>query len=186
MHIINIKRIIGLVVLLGIIEGLALASTPTTRAGREDIQPPDLPSFCDSLQVPPGNELVFRLYALGVQIYRWNGNSWDFVAPLANLYADDNYRVNLGYHYAGPTWEGRGGSKVVAARLTGCSPDTTAIPWLLLQTVSTEGRGIFRKVTYIQRVNTAGGLAPTVSSSHIGAEARVPYTAEYFFYRADN
>jgi len=185
MNIMNIKNIIGLVVLLSV-AGLALASSPAVRAG-DDIQPPELPPLCDSLQVPPGNRLFFQAYALGVQVYKWNGSSWDFVAPVANLYADTNYRLEVGFHYAGPTWESDTGSKVRAARVpdTGCSPEpTTAIPWLLLQSVETDGPGIFRRVTYIQRVNTVGGLAPTTPGSSIGAEARIPYTAEYYFYRA--
>ena len=73
---------------------------------------------------------------------------------------------------------------MIASRLEGCTPDPTAIPWLLLQTVSTEGPGIFDRVTYIQRVNTAGGLAPAAPGPFISAEEEVPYTAEYYFYRA--
>jgi len=38
-------------------------------------------------------------------------------------------------------------------------------------------------VTQIQRVNTVGGNAPANPGSVTGEEARVPYTAEYFFYR---
>lgn len=182
MKITNIKRIIGLAVLFSI-AGLTLAFNLSVRAD-DNIEPPELPPLCSNLQVPLENKVFFRAYASGVQIYRWNGASWGFVAPVANLYADENYRAEVGFHYAGPTWESSSGSKVVAARLTGCSPEpTTAIPWLLLHTVSTDGHGIFRQVTYIQRVNTAGGLAPTVHGSTVGEEKRVPYTAEYYFYR---
>jgi hypothetical protein len=185
MHIINIKRIIiGLVILLSV-AGHTLASIPVALLG-DDLRTPDLPAGCESIQAPAGNKVSLRVYALGVQIYRWNGASWDFVAPLANLYANDSYRGKLGIHYAGPTWESKSGSQVVAARAAGCTPDSTAIPWLLLQTVSTDGPGIFRKVTYIQRVNTTGGLTPTVPGSSVGEEKRVPYTAEYYFYRAEN
>jgi hypothetical protein len=41
--------------------------------------------------------------------------------------------------------------------------------------------------TFIQRVNTAGGLAPSSGCSdpaRIGTQALVPYTTDYFFYRA--
>ncbi|HJZ80880.1 MAG TPA: DUF3455 domain-containing protein, partial [Pyrinomonadaceae bacterium] len=75
--------------------------------------------------------------------------------------------------------------KVVGTRLFGCSPDTTAIPWLLLEAVSTSGPGIFSRVTYIQRLNTTGGLAPGVPGLIAGETAEVPYTAQYFFYRED-
>ena len=39
--------------------------------------------------------------------------------------------------------------------------------------------------TYIQRVNTTGGLKPTGSCTE-GAKSLVPYTADYFFYKADD
>jgi Protein of unknown function (DUF3455) len=165
---------------------LALASIPVTRAS-DDNRTPDLPTpLCDRLQVQSGNKVAFHVYALGVQIYRWNGASWVFVAPSARLFADAEYHGQVGTHYAGPTWESSSGGKVIASRLESCAPDPTAIAWLLLQTVSTQGPGIFDRVTYIQRVNTAGGLPPTDPGPYIGAEEEVPYTAEYYFYRAQN
>jgi Protein of unknown function (DUF3455) len=165
---------------------LALASISVTRAG-EDARAPELPSpLCDRLQVSTGDKVAFHVYALGVQIYRWNGTSWAFVAPAARLFADAEYYGEVGIHYAGPTWESHSGGKVIASRLESCAPDPTAIPWLLLQTVSTEGPGIFDRVTYIQRVNPAGGLPPTAPGPFPGAEEQVPYTAEYYFYRAQD
>ena len=134
--------------------------------------------------------MAFHVYAKGVQIYRWNGASWVFVAPEATLFAarspqrDAEYHGDVGIHYAGPTWQSNSGSKVIASRLEGCTPDPTAIRWLLLKTVSSKGPGIFHRVTYIQRVNTTDGLAPTDPGTYIGAEEHVPYTAEYYFYRA--
>jgi hypothetical protein len=165
---------------------LCVASVPVARANSVN-NDPDLPSpVCDGIAVQPGNSLLFRAYAVGVQRYRWNGASWDFVEPVATLYADANYNVKLGVHYAGPTWESVTGGKVVATRVAGCTPDPTAIPWLLLKTVSTSGPGIMNLVTYIQRVNTKGGLTPTAPGASTGAIADVPYTTEYYFYRASN
>lgn len=182
MHNMKLRRAAGLVLLLII----ALAHIPTAKAnkgGRE----PELPSpACGQIQVPPGNKVSFHTYALGVQVYRWNGTNWAFVGPVANLFADDNYRGQVGTHYGGPTWESNSGSRVIGARVAGCTPDTTAIPWLLLETVTTDGPGIFNSVTYIQRVNTRGGLAPSTPGTFVGEEARVPYTTEYYFYRAAN
>lgn len=178
----KIQFIIGLIILLAV-AGVALASIPAVRAGNS--QSPDLPSpLCDKVQVPEGNKVAFHVYATGVQVYKWNGASWDFVAPVATLSASANYHGEVGIHYAGPTWESNSGSKVVAKRVDGCSPDPTAIPWLLLEAVSTTGPGIFSSVTYIQRVNTTGGLPPAAPGSSVGAIEQVPYTAEYYFYRA--
>jgi hypothetical protein len=138
---------------------------------------------CTKLNAPAGSKLVYHVYATGVQIYRWNGTSWAFVAPEAVLSADARGKSKVGTHYAGPTWESVSGSKVVGAVSDRCTASAAAIPWLSLTAVSSSGPGIFQRVTFIQRVNTAGGLAPATSGSTTGEEARVPYTAEYYFYR---
>lgn len=168
--------------------GMWLSLTPVPAAlANDDSYAQSLPSpLCDGLQVPPGNRLAFRVYATGVQRYRWNGAGWDFVEPVATLYADANHHTKVGIHYGGPTWESNTGSKVVAARVAGCSPEPSAIPWLLLRTTSTDYAGELNSVTYIQRVNTKGGLAPTAPGSSTGVMADVPYTTEYYFYRAEN
>jgi hypothetical protein len=139
---------------------------------------------CEDLQVPADAKVAFHVYAVGVQIYRWNGTSWVFVAPSAALSADAEGKSTVGIHYAGPTWESVSGGKVVGTTLESCTPDSNAIPWLLLGAVSTEGPGVFQRVAFIQRVNTVGGNPPSAPGSFVGDEARVPYTAEYFFYRS--
>lgn len=139
---------------------------------------------CTNLNVPAGNKLAFRTYAVGFQIYRWSGTSWAFVAPQATLYAGKLALLKVGTHYVGPTWEGLAGSKVVGAVVDRCTPDANAIPWLLLRAVSTDGFGLFTPTTFIQRVNTVGGLAPAAPGSVVGEEANVPYTTEYYFYWA--
>jgi hypothetical protein len=178
------KLITRLVVLLAV----ATFAAQSARAN-ESSRGPELPQpLCQSIQVEAGNKLAFHTFALGVQVYRWNGTAWAFVEPVANLYADRGFHGQVGTHYAGPTWESNSGSRVVSRRVvnTGCTPDSKAIPWLLLETVTTDGPGIFNGVTFIQRVNTTGGIAPAAPGTFVGEEARVPYTAEYFFYRAAN
>jgi len=165
---------------------LALLLLPLVApAGAEpdnDYREPDL-GDCQNLQVQAGNEVIFHVYAEGVQIYEWNGTGWSFVAPDAVLFANVGGDGEVGIHYAGPTWESVSGSKVVGKVVERCPSDFDAIPWLLLEAVSSEGPGIFRRVTFIQRVNTVGGNAP-LDPGHLGEEVSVPYTAEYFFYRA--
>jgi len=145
-----------------------------------DPRGPDL-GDCPNLHAD-GN-VAFHVYAEGVQIFRWSGTSWVFVAPEALLFADAEGHGVVGTHYAGPTWQSLSGSKVVGAVIERCTPDPAAIPWLLLRAVASDGPGIFRRVTFIQRVNTLGGLAPSDPGDFVGEEARVPYTAAYFFYR---
>jgi hypothetical protein len=169
---------------------LAVATFAAQSAGaREGGRTPELPlPLCESIQVEEGNKVVSHAYAVGVQVYRWNGTAWAFVEPVANLYADRGFHGQVGTHYAGPTWESNSGSKVLSRRVvnTGCTPDSKAIPWLLLETITADGPGVFDRVTFIQRVNTTGGIVPAAPGTFVGEEARVPYTAEYFFYRAAN
>ena len=181
---IRIKLVIAFVLLIGA-AGLAPASMMTARAVDND-QTLVLPSpLCDRVQVPAGNKVSFHVYARGVQIYRWDGKAWVFVAPSATLFADANFTGQVGIHYAGPTWESNSGSTVRATRIADCTPDPTAIPWLRLQSVTTGGPGIFSSVTWVQRVNTQGGVAPATPGDSIGASAEVPYTADYYFYREE-
>jgi hypothetical protein len=165
---------------------LALALlTFASPAKGEDLQAPELPApACDSLNVEAGNRLSSHLYALGVQIYTWTGTNWLFVGPEAALFADQCYDTQVGVHYGGPTWAADDGSTVKAAREFDCTPFRGAIPWLRLRATATSGNGRFARVTYIQRVNTIGGTAPAQAGAFVGDEARVPYTAEYYFYRA--
>jgi len=108
------------------------------------------------------------------------------VAPEATLYAEENYFGEVGNHGMGPHWTSKSGSRVKASRVpnTGCRPDPTAIEWLKLQMTETSGSGIFSKVSFIQRTNTTGGLAPTEPGA-LNEIREVPYTAEYYFYRAE-
>ncbi len=138
---------------------------------------------------PAANEVqVLRLPAVGVQIYECkvvDGKpaAWVFVAPEADLYDESGARV--GKHYAGPTWEMNDGSKIVGTvkeRANATTPG--AIPWLLLSAKSTGGTGKLEKITSLQRINTASGVAPATgcSASDIGKQARVNYKADYVYY----
>ena len=138
---------------------------------------------CDELGAPEGSTLVFHAYAEGVQIYQWDGATWVFRGPSANLYADAAGTATVGTHDAGPIWESNSGSLVVGRLNKLCEVGSADIPWLLLDGVRSEGPGIFNGVTSIQRVNTVGGRAPIAPGS-MGELRNVPYTADYFFYRA--
>ena len=153
------------------------------------VQPPEVPA---ALAVPDGNVAFLKGAATGTQIYVCQAKmdmpdvyEWALKAPDAVLVDDKGATVAT--HYAGPTWESPDGSKVVGMlRERADSPDPDAIPWLLLEMKSTEGSGVFSQVTFIHRVNTAGGEAPD-SGCDMAAESMesaVPYTADYYFYKA--
>src|SRR5574339_59894 len=162
---------------------LCAAAAAAAQAGRDSL--PDLPPVCDRIAVPEDNHAVFHVFAVGVQIYNWSGTNWAFVAPEATLFADAQHSAAVGKHFGtptGPAWQTQSGSEVIEQRVDSCTPDSTAIPWLLLRTISETGNGVLNGVSFVQRVNTVGGVAPSASGAFVGEEQRVPYTAEYFFY----
>ena len=67
-------------------------------------------------------------------------------------------------------------------------PNSGSIQCLLLQSVGNDkgptGGNLLFKTTFIQRLNTAGGAVPTTACT-VGQTQLVPYTADYFFFRAD-
>ena len=150
----------------------------------------DIPA---DLKVPEGNELASKLYAKGVQIYEVRRNAanpnvfeWVNTAPSATLYATPHFTNVFGVHYKGPTWQFIKGfnknEKVIGVKQKAVTVDATAIPWLLLKAVDSPSTG--NKVTYIQRICTAGGLAPTkpATEANLGEVDSIPYTAVYVFY----
>ena len=118
----------------------------------------------------------------------------------------DEHNANPALFAVGPiraTWQdSRDSSSVWAAVKTGRTgiPDSStdehfvargAVAWLKLTTVGTQpgpdGGDALTQVKFIQRLNTAGGVAPATGCStldDVGHQAFVPYTADYFFYKA--
>jgi hypothetical protein len=98
------------------------------------------------------------------------------------------------------TWQSSfDSSRVWAAVLKGNSiapsvdqpscPNLGSINCLLLTSVGNDvgptGGRLLANVTFVQRLNTKGGLAPVAGCStfnDVGKQALVPYTADYFFY----
>jgi hypothetical protein len=168
----------------------AIAALPAAQAAQAKPAPPPVPT---KIQVPDGNKVFLKRHATGVQIYTCRstatGYSWGSSVPRANLY---NKRGDLrGTHYAGPTWEDHDGSKVVATRVDGEAVEPTAVPWLLLKAVPASGdnHGKLAQTTYVQRVATTGGIAPAAADCNAataGTVAEVPYTADYYFWKAQH
>ena len=158
---------------------LLLGGGLTVLAAGNDNRAPEVPV---DIVVPAGTKVHFHGFGVGVQIYTWDGVSWGRAVPSATLFDDDGNIVAT--HFAGPRWKSNSGSMVLGAVVQPTvTVDTNAIPWVKLEAVTTEGPGIFADTKFIQRVNTTGGKAPAADGTFIGQVARVPYTADYFFYR---
>ncbi len=139
------------------------------------------------LQPPANEKLLFKVHAKGDQVYACQGDAaqfaWTLKAPDAQLFDKDG--KPFGKHFAGPSWEASDGSRVTGKAVANApSPDLASIPWLLVNVVSHDGRGVLSSATTIQRLNTKGGKAPAsgCDASHVGREVRVSYSADYLFY----
>jgi len=69
--------------------------------------------------------------------------------------------------------------------LRGVTENVTAIQWLLLQAVDSLSSDN-NKISFIQRISTEGGLAPSTiaDEAHLGQLDSIPYKARYLFYEA--
>jgi hypothetical protein len=150
------------------------------------------PTMPDAVAPPAGSKLFLRVHAEGTQKYACQLSAagtpaWTFTGPEAKLY--DDRCVLIGSHFGGPTWQiEKDGSAVVGKKAGEApSPAPGAIPWLLLVANSSTGNGALTPVTYVNRIDTVGGLAPSdgCDAGSIGKEIAVPYTSTYLFYKAE-
>jgi hypothetical protein len=125
-----------------------------------------------------------------VQIHECKSGQWAFRAPRALLF-DPQSNQPTGIHYGGidrsltpgPWWESTDdGSRIRGGNALGApSPNPESIPLLRLEVLERQGSGVFSPVSYIQRLNTVGGVGPS-GGCQMGAQRQIPYTADYYFY----
>jgi len=187
------------VVIAGVTLGIA-----AVQAAVPVIVPPTVPS---NLAVPAGSTVYLVGHARGTQNYvclpKEDKFAWTLFGPQATLF-DDNANQQITHFLSAnpgengtprPTWQHSGDSSIAWAAAIQSSTDANfvapgAIPWLLLQVAGAQyGPALGHKLTYttyIQRVNTAGGVPPgdgCTIATDVGKKALVPYAADYFFYR---
>ena len=139
---------------------------------------------------PDGQKVQFRFHTLpgSVQIYtcKPSGQSFAWSGPDPDAILLDSAKKLTVHHYKGPTWEATDGSLVRsdAALARHYLPTVaSAVHWLELPAKDPSRQ--FAKVTFIQRIDTSGGLPPTAKpcdAGHAGDQERVAYSAHYVFY----
>lgn len=183
--------------------GMALTVALPHAAQAQVATPPPVPA---GIEVTGPNE-VFRLgRGVGTQNYVCQPSptvgqvAWTLFTPQATLFNDQGEQLTT--HFLAPNpdeggvvtrvaWEDSQDTSTVwgkAVAAATVSPD--AIAWLRIEVVGrrlgpTGGDTLFG-TTFIQRLNTVGGLAPSTGCdlpTDIGNKAFVPYTADYFFYK---
>ena len=195
------RRILRIAYVIALVTALAALLPQPIHAHRG--APPDAPA---AIQVPAGNTLFLEGHAFGTQDYiclpSGSGFTWAFFGPQATLFDDDDRQIVT--HFLSPnplehdtpraTWQHSRDTSAVWALAIASAPSpgvVPAIPWLLLEVVGGEngptGGHKLTATTFIQRLNTVGGVAPSTGcavSTDVGKKALVPYTTDYFFYKA--
>ena len=150
----------------------------------------DNASLPEPVRAPAGNAIVLETIGAGEITYECREKKdmvgafeWAFVAPVATL--RDLQQKTVGKYYGGPTWEAVDGSKV-SGKQVGVAPGAAGnIPLQLVKANPAMGNGAMTGVSYIQRIETKGGVAPsaTCSAAAAGSKQQVAYEAKYVFYK---
>ncbi|MCC5900389.1 MAG: DUF3455 domain-containing protein [Halomonas sp.] len=143
------------------------------------------------VQVPSGNTIALETVGVGAIAYmcetRDDGSmGWVFKGPSAAL--NDREGNQVGSYYGPPaTWEALDGSKLTATELATAPNGEGNIPLQLVEANPAEGEGAMAGVSYIQRLDTLGGVAPNVEcgADNNGAMAVVTYQSDYIFWTAE-
>jgi Protein of unknown function (DUF3455) len=185
---------------------VSLVSQPAEAKG------PKSPQVPASIAVPAGHVPFLIRHAVGTQNYVClpsttspSGFAWTLFTPQAILFNRGDQQVMTHFFSPNPgesgtvrpTWQHSNDSSVVWAKPFPPSWDPEyvapgAVAWLLLEVKGSQegphGGDSLTQTSYIQRVNTAGGLAPSTgcaSLGEVGSAKYVPYATDYVFYRAE-
>ena len=185
--------------------GLSLICALPQAAQAQTVTPPIVPPGL-GLEVDAPNQAFLLGHAFGTQNYECQpvdslGRvNWTLFTPQATLFNDQNEQLITHFNSPNPdeaarvvraTWEDSADTSMVWARAVAVvTVDPNAIPWVKLVKVGARvgptGGKTLSDTTFVQRVNTRGGLAPSTGCDQlpdVGKRAFVPYTADYFFYK---
>jgi Protein of unknown function (DUF3455) len=145
-----------------------------------------------AVQVPAGHKVVMETVGVGDITYQCNPKKdmagqfeWVFVGPDAKL--NDRSGKQVGKYYGPPaTWESMDGSKITGTQVAVAPSSAGNIPFQLVKANPAMGMGAMTGVAYIQRVATAGGVAPATAcdAGNAGSKQIVRYQSDYIFYKA--
>src|SRR5216110_2206046 len=166
----------------------------SVQGGEVTITPPPVPA---NIQVPLGNTAFLVGHAVGTQNYiclpSGTGFKFTLFTPQATLFNNADKEVITHYFSPNPveggtiraTWQHSRDASTVWAKVQGPSPsnplgDSSSDPnfvapgdiaWLKLTVVGSEegptGGDTLTRTTFIQRLNTSGGLAPSAGCSSV-------------------
>jgi len=192
---------------LVLFSNLVVAQAQSARGN--EIIPPSVPP---GLEIDAGNVPFLIGHGDGTQNYVCApcdpatpncplGVKFTLFTPQATLFDDAGGQLITHFFSPNPaeggvirvTWEdSRDSSRAFAKLIKGVTVREDSVDWLKLDvkntgTLAGPSGDRLTKTTFIQRVNTVGGVAPTVGcrvADDLGHQAFIHYTADYVFYKA--
>lgn len=145
------------------------------------------------IQVAAGNTLVLEARAEGKITYECSKEKdpltsykWVMAGPKAVLKNSEGKEIG---DYSGPParWASKDGSFVTGSQVAVSRNGEKNIPYQLVKADVSGGLGIMTTVSYVQRVNTQGGVAPSkkCTADNAGDKVDVDYKADYKFWKAN-
>lgn len=144
----------------------------------------------EAVKVPAGHQVALESVGVGQITYECrarkdvSGFEWVFVGPDAKLMGRDGKQIGK---YFGPpaTWESNDGSKITGVQLAIAPAAAGNIPMQLVKANPAIGTGAMAGVSYVQRVATQGGVAPSraCDATGLGRKEIVNYQSDYIFYK---
>lgn len=189
--------------------GLTLTAAAPHAIHAQSLTQPPLP---DKLTVKAPNQLFLVGHAIGTQNYvclpSGSGFAFSLFTPEATLFKDLGLEHQVVTHFFSrnpfengapirATWQDSRDTSLFWGNADGVATFATdpnlvapdAIAWLRLPRAGVQdgpdGGNNLSKATFVQRLNTVGGLAPSTGCAlptDVGNRAFIPYTADYFFY----
>lgn len=150
--------------------------------------PLDTPSLglFSRIKTPDTVAPVMRLQGRGVQVFRCEARdkafAWVFRLPEADL-VDGAGRVVV-KHGANFSFEHVDGSRLLGTVVNfDDAPDGNNLRWILFSTRAF-GEGALNGITFVQRVNTVGGMPPPrCDAGQQSRLLRVDFSADFIFYK---
>jgi hypothetical protein len=153
----------------------------------------DQSSVATAVQVPAGHRVAMQTVGAGSITYECRVKKdstdqfeWVFAGPDAKLL--DSAGKTVGKYYGPPaTWEAVDGSKITGTQVAVSPGGAGNIPLQLVKANPAMGMGAMQGITYIQRVNTMGGIAPAMpcAQAQVSQKQVVQYQADYNFWKAN-
>ena len=165
----------------------ACSSTPMNAPMSPPFSQAALPA---AVQVPAGHKVALETVGAGQITYECRAKKdmptafeWVFVGPDAKLM--DRKNTVIGKYYGPPaTWEANDGSKITGVQVAVSPAAAGSIALQLVKANPAMGNGAMTGVSFIQRVATQGGVAPSAAcdAGGVGKKQIVNYQADYIFW----